>query len=410
MGQDWTIFNLDKKRVDAGGGVLGELLLHSGFQKLNLRLVQPRLASSKSAVTLASFTAPSWKPLPLAFTHLLHHVRQRFSESQRALGMEVGDAETLILCRSRNVHVPSVAESRVGLPTLPVELLTIVFQFLNDTFSITTLSLTCKLFFSLGYSRLLDRLEEIHLSRTMMGDRLICVGDCARIDQLPKNIFTSAEKDTMNTWFGHRSQDGQPELVGSLNKFLLQSCSQGSSHNLLFDATFWDKATETNLIARPFIEQTQLLELLYMENMHIFDSEREEIHCRDLVLCNLTAGEFFRGNAFPLIYEKCEPWLRTSLVKNYDSGAPSRRALPFYSRRLGFAEIIGARICWSSHSDDGLVTPRGCWAGHRFEITLADSKPHLEAGKQWQDVSESVMVEMTQIWMDEFGDDWQYCI
>ncbi|KAH8101543.1 hypothetical protein BXZ70DRAFT_101194 [Cristinia sonorae] len=414
MGQFWTVcvFNLDKERVEAGGSKLGEFLPYSCCRELSHRLLPSNiLVTPKTATSLSDhydLTIPHFAPSRDIVRDLLRRIERVMSER---LGMYISKYE-LVLLRSQNTHTPPSPGNRVGLLTLPVELLIVLFQTLTDTFSITALSLTCQLCFPLGRARLVERNKELCLfNATSVGDRLICVGDNSSIGDLPEGIFDDAEKQDLMVWPGDSQPDPQEVGMERLHAFLKVRCEESNLQRRLFDTAFWDKAMETQLIERPFVEQTRLLELLFTEMMYTFENEQIEPHGRDLVLCNTTAGEFVRGDAFSSLYEGADPELITDLQNTYERDI-SQGGEPFYERRLGFAEILVSHICWShdysiSMGDPTWSVHRGRWAGHRFAITAVDAKPSLGIGKTWKDVSEEIMEEMKELWIGEFGDEWQ---
>ncbi|KAH8101516.1 hypothetical protein BXZ70DRAFT_98821 [Cristinia sonorae] len=317
-------------------------------------------------------------------------------------------------------------DGKIGIQTLPGEILAMVFQHLDDIFSVVTLGLTCKLLFSAGYACLVDHLKSHYYSQAWFGDRIICVGDDARITDLPQDAFTEVEGTAMKLAFeslrGESNEDDSNEQDHSqtLQAYLVEKASSNNSNpiytllssydDVLFDTGFWKQARESNLISRPFVEQTRLLELLYVGHMH--DIVLDEIPSQGLVLYNITTGEYVRGDAFPLLYDGAPSKRRAELELMYETPGPRSRA--FYRRKLGFAEIVAARFCWtyeehadatSGHAYTNLH--RGRWAGHRFEIATSDCRPRLKGTREWKDVSEEVMADMKRIWIEEFGDEWQ---
>ncbi|KAH8101552.1 hypothetical protein BXZ70DRAFT_101594 [Cristinia sonorae] len=414
MGQYWVIFNIDKQCEEGGGGKLGEFLLSSGFQILNSLLLRSSLTVVKTPRTI--FVHDIRPPREYAFAVFAFHrqvtetflSRAGFSEADSRDDVRRDAALFAFLSPNAPMPCPSIRTRthtyfEPKLLALPVELLVMIFQALEDTFSIVALSLTCELCFSLGYSRILARLKELAYSNLAVGDRLICVGDYATLDDLPAGVFSRAEKDEMDTW---KSSDEE------LYSFLQKKREKSIFQRTLYDPSFWRKAIKAKLIDRPFAEQARLLKLLHVESVHEEDQTLLNTHGRYLALCNLTSGEFVRGNSFSLLYEGARPKLRSSLEKKYELDTPPNRVVPFHERQLGFGEVLASRICWSQDDSLAMVDTsgrlhRGPWAGHRFEITLADAKPCLEVGKVWKDVSEEVMREMRELWQGNFGDQWQ---
>jgi hypothetical protein len=108
------------------------------------------------------------------------------------------------------------------------------------------------------------------------------------------------------------------------------------------------------------------------------------------VLRNLTTREFVRAEAIAL---------RPELVRGPIIG------------RLGFGEVVLARICWSSDVSDvpgHRALNRGVWAGHRLDIVTAETlrMEEGERGDRWKDISEEVKEEVAEIWKERFGDGW----
>jgi len=281
-----------------------------------------------------------------------------------------------------------LGNEHTGICKLPQELLVHIFEDIDDVASVVCLTLVNTLFYALGYECLVDRHRQATLAATWIGDRLICLGDYSHYDDLPENVFTADELSLMkdaaeNPWQGIDALSGD---------------NKRSRDSKLFDAAFWDKMQIMGLVNCPLAEQKRLLTLVHVEEMNTFDVD---IGRPDWALFNLTTYEYVRADAFSILYAEMGPEERKAMKENQG---------PLVGDNLGFSELIGARICWSSDDSISMAYEgelhRGVWAGHRFEITTLDRIQGPQNGKVWKDVSDEVMKELKAIWVSEYQDDW----
>ena len=116
---------------------------------------------------------------------------------------------------------------------------------------------------------------------------------------------------------------------------------------------------------------------------------RLEQNGQNWVLCNLSKHEYVREEAIK--------------VNSFDRGGNS-----YPIEEIGLGQVVLSRICWST--DDSCAMRykedihRGVWAGNRFDITTIDQFKLVDGEKEWKDVSDEVIKEMTEIWVSKYSE------
>ncbi|TCD71462.1 hypothetical protein EIP91_010168 [Steccherinum ochraceum] len=392
MGQYWMYFNLDKRTVCGDVGKLGESLPFGGFSKIRSRLVRPTKQDLREGAAQAirshkknqkEYSDPEWEDTYTKEIESMRLVREQFKTN------------------------PNLDKNRPlgAFHKLPAELISMLFLAMDDYMDIAVLALTNTVFFEEGYSRLARLAEEAY---SWAGDRLICVGDSCRIDDLPTGVFNSTEIDElrklMSSGQGGDNDHGDRTVHDAFEAAMSGRLPSPMS-SLLPSSWSWSL---TNMGSRRSIRILLRMSKLdkdlycYLEGLTRYDKEDRRYPLasedRPWVLCNLTAGEYVRASAISKL--RLQPGQDCEL----DYG-------PTVGRGLTFSEVVAARFCWSSDSGIAMVYEgdihRGVWAGHRFEIVPLGHVRRLEGGQQWKDVSEEVAQEMKDLWKSEFEDEWQ---
>ncbi|TCD71461.1 hypothetical protein EIP91_010167 [Steccherinum ochraceum] len=463
MGQYWISFNLDKRRIRATRAKkLGEILPCGVFNYLSRFLVQP-----------TGMRVRRFSPVRFSRHHRVHDVQKALFDDVSG-DMEDDETEHVenvyLRLRIRKPGLPGPADfcppppqwqpnAQGKLQDIPPELMVMIFQHLHDdALALVCLSLACQSFFVIGFDSLLERHKEHYYAIRWIGDRIMCVGDYANANDLPKDVFTPAEVELVNPDGSEPEADdavednntdnqaqlqlqlqqalahapfaigvddplfaefmqawqseptGKMDLQPALEKLCMEQRSHESQKNAYFQPFgkgFWDRAAELDFLERlSLTEKKRLLDLVHIDDTHV---HQVDMTLPGWVLCNLTTGEYVRADAFDTIYsntipdkdegeeEDIDPKVRTTL-----------RALG--NSIMSFGAVVGARFCWSSVDDTATVTRdlhRGPWAGHRFEITTLDRLRILEEDKQWKDISDGALTQLKTIWKNEWGRDWR---
>ncbi|THH23178.1 hypothetical protein EUX98_g8001 [Antrodiella citrinella] len=385
MGYGWRLFNIDM-RYFCDVGKLEEGFPHGGLHYLNDLLARPTGVQRDL----------HYKPAQ-GFREVRHFEELEYLiwEAEEDHGLTVKRTKPQQRHRSSTLKPRSGPSGRLG--ALPVEMICMIFDELDDVLSVVCLSLASVFLFEVGYDALVSRWFSKAAS-TWAGCRLICVGEDSDAKDIPKDVFTPAEQVQLEEAALMADDEDDEDTEDSLDHALAYmqprpSDYQRHKHESIFTADFWMKTRKMNLFARPLAEQKCLLELLEIEDVTKlkFDDERP-----DWALCNLVTGEYVRADAIASLTAGLD-------LKNVRKGHNVGRV-------AGFAEVVVARIFWSpSRYDpdaDGQFD-RGVWAGHRFEITVRDRFRALGDGRAWKDISEEVMKEMQDLWKLFFREEWQ---
>ncbi|OBZ76191.1 hypothetical protein A0H81_03968 [Grifola frondosa] len=195
------------------------------------------------------------------------------------------------------------------------------------------------------------------------GDRVICLTENTRNEDLPSTLLTEAEKQELSEVHWSYPSD----LFGLVcDRFKKPTRYSGAAFHV-------------------FTAQLGRLESQRFDMLSIPDYPNDP----PWVLCNLSKGEYFRAEAV------------RDLTGHAFIG-------PFKRNRtgVGLGEILLFRICLSPASMyKGNIRP-GVWAGDRFAITTVRGMERLRGTAAWKDISEEITKELLAIVEDTYGDQW----
>ncbi|KAF8058669.1 hypothetical protein FPV67DRAFT_1635535 [Lyophyllum atratum] len=276
--------------------------------------------------------------------------------------------------------------------TLPTELVSMILEEVEHLADLICFVFTCQRYFEIGRPILEARFEEI-VTYSWAGNRLICAGDYAKIDDLPEGMLTEDERKILVEKF----EPGNPD----------EDC--GVCEQLSF---------VQNLQPDWYLNKDRAL--FHQENPRLpnyFMRLQETWDYHERVLKMLTKATSRRG--FSKRVPPSEMYgsyvLRNLTTKEYIRGAAIREAwdtpdMP-YLRALRFMHLLVLRITWSRNSslniryEGPIKVHRGVWAGHRFDF--ADIKT-VENGQgtigDWKDVSKVVIDELVAVFEEEAED------
>ncbi|KAF8058653.1 hypothetical protein FPV67DRAFT_1785723 [Lyophyllum atratum] len=299
-------------------------------------------------------------------------------------------------------------EESLANTTLPTELVGMILEEIEDLADLVCFVLTCQRYFEIGRPILEARFEEI-LNYSWAGNRLICAGDNADIDDLPEGMLTEDEKKLLDEKFRPGNTDEDSDDVWE--QLISVQTLQPDWHLNQKRATFI--STHRTRIYYYFMD---LRRPSYRSAGKRIPPRVGWAGRRDLeVLLELTVDvlPLDLPYRFSEMYRSCV--LRNLTTKEYISGAAVREAcdtpdMP-YLRALCFMHLLVLRITWSQDPslniryEGPIQVHRGVWAGHRFDF--ADAKT-VEDGQgtigDWKDVSEVVIDELMAVFEEEAED------
>ncbi|EKM56099.1 uncharacterized protein PHACADRAFT_209596 [Phanerochaete carnosa HHB-10118-sp] len=281
----------------------------------------------------------------------------------------------------------AVLESAKPSPTsrivrLPNELLRMIFDAINDLMSCIFLCVTHNILGVAGEARL--RELAVPEPGPWAGHRILCVGDYCR--KFPASV------------------EEEISAQAATYTYLVYGEDSDASDTQEEDASFYECVSETYKSVRPSDRwplklskaQYKLLSRLLSSAdrkrvntvfMAIRNADiRLDIYAKDLVLCNLSKGEYVRNDA--------------CVGPNTDDSNDSSEVDTY----LDLGLVLFSRICWSTTShcsmpeniSDRLTT--GTWAGDRFEII-----PREKMGRdiEWKDITEEAIAWLHEIFESE---------
>ncbi|KAK7688646.1 hypothetical protein QCA50_008184 [Cerrena zonata] len=337
MLEDFVLINPDKRQVYQYSGPID--LFRGSYSKLGDLLTRP----------------DSIKPLDIK--HILELYRpmhiKRLTAGYRAIQQgeaDEGEPEPL------STSTSSPCNSLGDFSKLPVELLVMIFDYLDSYETVICFSMTTLALFCLGY----DCIQKRYREDLWAGDRLICLDDTDLGDfpetfsdeEISAVLAIEGEEDALKAW--------ATAYIPSEPYF-----------NKLPDSLGFDYDHDPN----PHLMYALINKVLNRSHGH-FDRDPN-----DWLLFNLT---------------KCEYISRSTIIDLLDIDKRSR---------LTYGEILVIRICWSTMGRmyrDG--TYRGDWAGDRIEITTMD---RLKDRAKWIDISEQVAEHIKTIWKAQYGERWK---
>lgn len=282
-----------------------------------------------------------------------------------------------------------------------------IVDYLPTYEDIAHLSMTNTTFWLLGYRRIqLCYAEDLC---PWAGDRLICFGDSALAEDLPKGAFTDDELEFIKASIKKVQQENQSddeESESDSESDVEQSYTNLSDVLLLDewqqvkirskdthrwkDVFFWRMLLERDDRKNPDNEYISTLMRDLFDHLNCANPVYDRT--KDWILCNLTRREYVRAEVIAKL-----------------TGTENAQG-PFIGSEMTLGEVIVAHICWSSDDSISMANPdgdihRGRWAGNRFEITTTDKVKNLD--EEWKNVSDEVAKKMQTIWEANYGAEWR---
>ncbi|KAJ5771891.1 hypothetical protein N7520_002420 [Penicillium odoratum] len=254
--------------------------------------------------------------------------------------------------------------------TLPSKIHNLIFDSLDDIDDILSLSLTNKYLWAVGLTYIEDRI--VTSLAPWAGERIICVSDYSDPKDFPPGLLSADEQADLE----HLNRVHHLETF-TVDNIWKKTGGPSLAQRLRDRFTKWEAMHPMSEANR-----TEILMGLKPEKLEFYP------HDQPWVLRNLTTKEYVRGEAIAL---------KTSFIHG-----PQIEV-------LGFAEVLLARISWSSRPVDighGRIMSHGKWAGHRFDI-VPIACVVKSAGQAWTDVSNEILREIDLIITSRKGDDWR---
>ncbi|KAG8992317.1 hypothetical protein FRB94_011246 [Tulasnella sp. JGI-2019a] len=291
--QYWKILNLDAREVERGTGTLRNLLFFDYDGPLCDHII-PRICI----------------PRKVSFDEVIKATHQAYAAAPRSATSNA-----------------KIAEEKCFLIHQPIDIIGLIFASIENIQDAISLALTSRQLLAFGLDRIGQLFELFYAP--WAGDRLICIGEFAKNDDLPPGVLTPGEQAIFEV-------DGDNLYECAQRNFNFRTVNLSSRYNLDDDFAH------------------RLLSVEIKQFRAILDTTKQTLDNR--VLCNLSKRLYFRRHV---------------------------------GTALEDAELGGfllSHICWSSDPSTGMGNiHRGIWAGDRFEITTLD---RLKGGADsWKDVS-----------------------
>ncbi|KAF8058654.1 hypothetical protein FPV67DRAFT_1785724 [Lyophyllum atratum] len=297
-------------------------------------------------------------------------------------------------------------EESLANAALPTELIIIILEEVEDLTDLVCVVLTCRRYFEIGRPILEARFEEM-FTYSWAGNRLICAGDYADIDDLPEGMLTEDEKRLLDEKFEPGSTDEdcgvceqlsfvqtlQPDWrLNHKRAIFYQDNPRLSSYFMCLQETGYHERVRTPpRVGWAGMRDVEVLKWLTKVTSQGF-SDRTPLSEKygSYVLRNLTTKEYIRGAAVR------EAWNTPDMP---------------YLQALRFTHLLVLRITWSQDSslsipyEGPIQVHRGVWAGHRFDLsditTVEDGQGTIN---NWKDVSKVVIDELMAVFEGEAED------
>ncbi|KAJ7776763.1 hypothetical protein DFH07DRAFT_876915 [Mycena maculata] len=347
MGQYWKLINLDKRQTYGDWGKLGECLFDGSPSclKTSLRATAEKLPDCDSLIF-------PFKPGALF---------EEAYESRPA------------------TYFPKAADHSLNakaLPNLPLEMIHEIYLNAEDLADVICLSMTCQFLWEVGRGHIYRHIVAIVASYSWVGDRIICVGDYLRNEDIPDSLLTPEEKVEFTS--------PDPDDDGD---FTLYSYP--------FDVVGWGGfSIDILLKSAKIVKRYRSFYSYLITDGQILSSLCNEYYTLPAltqlsVLRNLSRHQYVRESALIA-------WREGAQAKVKET------------KNVGFGEIVLSRICLStdpsaSMSYDGDIH-RGVWAGDRFDLVSSETEwlEGLGEDSGWTDVSDKVLEEVEEIWKSEY--------
>jgi hypothetical protein len=280
------------------------------------------------------------------------------------------------------------SDNALTFSNLPTEIHYLIFDHIEFVEDVTCLGLVNQYFLTLAQGYLHDYYKSF--LGTWAGKNLVCVGEEVEPDDYPAGLFSSEELDTLRPLRSNVLRN-----MGGRWKYMQRNTPFALSHFADPSVSDMDHFVHPGDVARYILKDCKSRD---KSKDPVFAARSRWIIPRDStyfprnqpwILRNLTTKEFVRSEAI-------------AIKPEYINGP--------HIRVVGFGEVIMLRTCWSSSPSTVRInnttgSPRGVWAGHRFDITtLARHEGGIDSAG-WSDVSDEVAGEIAEVWRHEFGAD-----
>ncbi|KAJ7505853.1 hypothetical protein B0H11DRAFT_2186522 [Mycena galericulata] len=350
MGQYWKLLNLDRRQTYGGWGKLGECFFSGAPNCLNDSLRTPtKLPDCDSLIF-------PFKP----GASFLDHAGPR--ESRKTLYFP-----------QPALHIPDV----IALVNLPVETIEEIYSNIDDLPDVFCLSMTCQFLWDIGRRDIYRRVAIMAASYSWAGDRIICVGDYLRTEDLPANLLTPEEEEEFLTTMPEDEEYPEEDEDHRLYSYPFDVIDRRRGRFTMYDVWIYHG------IFKRFSRNWRSLGLL----QSLCDFEYETPAPTELaVLRNLSRYQYVTESALTAWREGVQAKIKA--VKG-----------------VGFGDIVFSRICFSTDPSvamgyDGDIHS-GVWAGDRFDLVASDWLEELDDAT-WTDVSDEVLKEVEAIWRSEY--------
>ncbi|KAJ7119854.1 hypothetical protein C8R44DRAFT_737598 [Mycena epipterygia] len=351
MGQYWKIINLDKRATYGSWGKLGEFFFYGPPRRLEASLDGQEIPDRDALIYL-------FKPGQLFQKAYLEYPAKYFPKT-----------------------APRSFDT--ALVNLPVETVHEIYSHIDNLTDTVCLSVACQLLWEIGRAHLHRHITSIAASYSWAGDRIICVGDYLRNDDIPKNLLTPDEEQEFLGIGPEKLQTAEEE----------DSKAEDEEDNTLYGYPF-DEIPRDDFALWNIFRASGVLERFdynpysdtYRTLASLFNTEYESPASEELrVLRNLSRRQY----------------VRESILLDLETRMQGKNI-----GDVGFGEVVLSRICCSSDgsvsmSYDGDIH-RGVWAGDRFDIVSSEWIQGLDNEADWADVSAEVLEEMEKIWRSEY--------
>ncbi|KAF7303361.1 hypothetical protein MIND_00563900 [Mycena indigotica] len=277
----------------------------------------------------------------------------------------------------RRLPKRNARETATGIVALPLELLDLIFGFVDDLIDALVLGMTCQLLWDVGRRQVYALLcaDEGLLMCSWAGDRLAVVGEYTELNELPEYFFPNGLA---------KYEEGALDV---------QYCMD-----------FWDLLNIESRVRLPLLDRVgfrgDALWLFHhgpgmLTNVAVqFDPPFQP---RTAVLRNLTTCQYVRQAAL----EEMQARYRES----EELRAPfyTKASVLLWETHLG--DLLYCQICWSLDPSVSMRYEKihqGPWAGHRFDIVGAEWLEQTEK-EGWVDASEETVDELEAIWRSEYA-------
>ena len=260
---------------------------------------------------------------------------------------------------------------------LPTELLSRVFMWIQEIADAACLCLSDGRLFEVGFPRFVE------LQRTTFASwadrRVLCLGEYTRDHDYPEAVEGIVAAQIQEFFDGDDEDNAQHEDDDeNETKYFVEMVEEHYERA--------DRYFSTYKSCRSSDDYFQYR--LRKDRQAYFSLCQEEYDGDDKVLCNLSKGEYVRGEPVAKLEEEADTTLDYLSL--------------FTTRPPNLGHALFSRICWSSDDSTSLVYAggihRGSWAGDRFEVT---TMARLRRGIDWKDVSDEVVDFLRKVWKAE---------